>query len=300
MAESVPRLQSRVRVRTQPHTYASPRTYQGRNGSSIAATRKTALVTVPLKGKQKKKKASEAQKAPLNRRKKRLTRKRQGKMLRYRSMYPRKSRSLHADRGRKKRLRSKRVRRFIKPRPTVVPIPKHPGGSVVQPLNQVLPPAVLIDVPSPEVNPTELVGVSPPTAAPVLDQGLPDPLVLSNPVDADAPFVSPILSTPGEFVPPPPMVRPAEAPLATDVQPNQLELNIVADENIIPDPAFIHVLEARTEPIELGNEWRRVESDEAVGPVLSLDTISSLSREVTPPVAVNPTVNPGGIGNAEN
>ncbi|MFD1178276.1 hypothetical protein ACFQ3W_18530 [Paenibacillus puldeungensis] len=67
-------------------------------------------------------------------------------------------------------------------------------------------------------------------------------------------------------------------PITSDAQ----ELFVIPDENVVPDPAFVHVLKAGTDPVDFGIEWRRVEADEGIGSVLHPDTISRLSEEVTP------------------
>lgn len=85
------------------------------------------------------------------------------------------------------------------------------------------------------------------------------------------------------------------------------ELNIVLEETMIPDPAFIHILQSGTEPVELGNEWRQVESDESIGSVLRPETVQALAAEVSPPSISEPadggseTANPGsGAANEES
>ncbi|MCM3700446.1 hypothetical protein [Paenibacillus macerans] len=84
--------------------------------------------------------------------------------------------------------------------------------------------------------------------------------------------------------------EPVEAPVQVPAQaaPAAPELNIVPGETIIPDPAFIHILQSGTEPVELGNEWRQVEADEAIGSVLPPEMVQALAAEVSPPSIPEP------------
>ena len=64
------------------------------------------------------------------------------------------------------------------------------------------------------------------------------------------------------------------------VEPQMWETEL--DYELTPDPAFINVLSASPETTENHTELSRVESDESVGTILSVDTISLLSDLVTP------------------
>ncbi|MED4955247.1 hypothetical protein P9747_10950, partial [Paenibacillus macerans] len=103
------------------------------------------------------------------------------------------------------------------------------------------------------------------------------------------------------------VIAPAEHEAVQEQVPAAPELNVVLEETMIPDPAFIHILQSGTEPVELGNEWRQVESDESIGSVLRPETVQALAAEVSPPSIPEPadggseTSNPGsGAANGES
>lgn len=103
------------------------------------------------------------------------------------------------------------------------------------------------------------------------------------------------------------VIAPAEHEAVQEQVPAAPELNVVLEETMIPDPAFIHILQSGTEPVELGNEWRQVESDESIGSVLRPETVQALAAEVSPPSIPEPadggseTSNPGsGAANEES
>lgn len=91
--------------------------------------------------------------------------------------------------------------------------------------------------------------VIPPPVDPVYDQGPPGPAVSVVSVVPAAP------AAPGEIIPAPFTADPAVNPPVV-VQPDSggQELNINTQENIIPDPAFIHILSAGTGATKLGDE----------------------------------------------
>lgn len=128
-------------------------------------------------------------------------------------------------------------------------------------------------------------------------QSNPEQLTLTGPADAMAlgvPVEAPVnevsAATSVSSVPPSipnltdaqPGSIPAEAATAEPITSDAQELFVITDENIVPDPAFIHVLKAETAPADFEMEWRGVEADEGIGSVLHPDTISRLSEEVTP------------------
>ncbi|MDU7475244.1 MAG: hypothetical protein E7L01_18215 [Paenibacillus macerans] len=193
--------------------------------------------------------------------------------------------------------------------------PAAAGVAVDTAIGQVLPPgpepaepAIAAD-PAGTAVPEEMF-----TAAEVV--AVAEPLVPSRPgPESEVDFTpAPVaVIAPAERAAPEPVaVHPAEHAAVQEQAPAQIapaapELNIVLEETMIPDPAFIHILQSGTEPVELGNEWRQVESDESIGSVLRPETVQALAAEVSPPSISEPadggseTANPGsGAANEES
>lgn len=163
--------------------------------------------------------------------------------------------------------------------------------------------AVVVDtaiglVMPPEPEPLEPVVAADPAGAAVLEEMFAAAEVISADVPPEPSLPEPVIEVSGTPAPPV-VIDPAENVVAREQAPAAPELNIVTEETMIPDPAFIHILQSGIEPIELGNEWRRIETDEAIGSVLRPETVQALAAEVSPPSIPEPadggceTSNPG-------